>query len=82
MKLSYDGKGINEASASFCPRIATFTSEDDAKAFGHLFESSPDVLQALQELLNRCESHGCEKWFPHVIDRARLSILKAKGGAR
>jgi hypothetical protein len=78
MKLSFDGKGINDASNQYAPRIATFTNADAAQQFGKSLEAMPDLLTALQQLVDRCESHGCEKWFPHVIDRAKLAIERAK----
>jgi hypothetical protein len=33
---------------------------------------------ALRELLDRVEAHGCEKWFPHVVDRARKTLEAAQ----
>lgn len=78
MKLSFDGKGINDASDQFMPRIATFTNADAAQRFGKSLEAMPDLLMALQQLVDRCEAHGCEKWFPHVMDRAKLAIEGAK----
>ena len=78
MKLSFDGKGLNEASAPFVPRIATFTDADMAQRFGKPLEAMPDLLASLRELVSRCEAHGCEKWFPHVMERAKAALEKVE----
>lgn len=90
-KLSYDGKGINDKSAEFAPRIATFTSPEAATAFGPLFEASSDLLEALSAIsadFRADKDCGCDDsvdlgprpchWHKH--ERAiRLAIAKAKG---
>jgi len=82
MKISFDGRGLNDKSDQYAPRIATFSNDEMAQRFGTSLEAMPDVLAALEDLVARCEYYSCEKWFPHVMDRAHAAIAKAKGGAR
>lgn len=51
-KLSYDGKGINGPD-EFKTRIATFTSSEYAEEYGHLFETAPELLDALENMVKR-----------------------------
>lgn len=51
MKLSYDGKGINDLGDKYAPRVATFTGPDDGERFGSLFAASPSMLEALESVL-------------------------------
>jgi hypothetical protein len=32
------------------------------------------LRESLRELVGRCESHSCEKWFPHVMERAKSAL--------
>ncbi len=54
--LSFDGKGINDRD-EFRSRIATFTTEDHAKEYGALFAAAPELLAALNELLDAMWHH-------------------------
>lgn len=53
--LSFDGCGINNASAEYCPRILTIPQNlrDDPqiKALGKAVEALPALLEALEALL-------------------------------
>lgn len=41
-----------------------------------------DLLTALEGLLDAAEAEGCQKWWPHRMERARAAINKAKGLAQ
>lgn len=49
--LSFDGKGINNKSAEYAPRVATFSTAADAQEFGELFAHAPDLLESLMEMI-------------------------------
>ncbi len=66
-KLSYDGKGINDASDAYCPRIATFSSGLTADEFGPLFEAAPELL-ALAKLI-------IKEWEADTTDVARGALI-------
>jgi len=37
-------------------------------------QETRDAIYALSDLVGACKRHGCEKWFPHVIDRAEQLV--------
>lgn len=74
--LSFDGKGINGPD-QYRTRIATFTTDEDAKKYGKLFEAAPELLLRLKELLelaDRCI--GRRGWSQ--LDQAEAAIAKAE----
>ena len=49
-------------------------------ANAHLISAAPDLLSALDSLLNKINAHGLEnKHMIATIERAELAIAKAKG---
>lgn len=85
MKLSYDGKGINDKGQEYSPRIATFSDPDSADRFGNLFAASPDVLKCLRaivlnwELLNEEHFSGPSA---KLYNTAVAAIATAEGRKR
>lgn len=51
-KLSFDGKGVNDRSEEYAPRVATFTTPEYADRYGALFAAAPELLEALKILLH------------------------------
>jgi|APGre2960657404_1045060.scaffolds.fasta_scaffold241531_2 hypothetical protein len=58
--LSFDGCGINNASAEYCPRILTIPQamrdDQQIKALGQATAALPALLEALEGLLSRVSS--------------------------
>lgn len=91
-KLSFDGFGINGPD-KYRSRIATFTNDEAGKAYGKLFEASPELLGACIHALAKleCAAEKAEPgsqmahWFAgedHGLKSTlRSAIAKAKGGA-
>jgi hypothetical protein len=76
-KLSFDGKGINNKSKEYSPRIATFVDDQAAQEFGPLFEAAPEVLAYLKGLVHYFD--GLEgPYSDHKKDILDL-IAKAEG---
>jgi len=79
---TFDGHGINGAD-EYKSRLATLTNEGHAKNIGKLFAAAPELMEALEALLEHAEKYlrlgevgGKEK---RIIESARASIAKAKG---
>jgi hypothetical protein len=52
----------------------------NALADAHLISAAPDLLSALDSLLNKINAHGLEnKHMIATIEKAELAIAKAKG---
>ncbi len=81
MKFSYDGKGINDANDEYKTRLLTFNFEhvkdDERNEIGRLIEAAPDMLAALELLING-ELNTRPK-VNHAVSVARAAIAKAKG---
>jgi len=84
-KLSFDGKGINNKSKEYTPRVATFQRVGDAREFGSLFESAPEMLEALKIISAVLNDHVTDN-YPWQVEtmESRLnlinrSIAKAEG---
>lgn len=70
MKLTFDGMGLNDASAEYCPRVLTFAksvSPADRKkiagqivAASELLESAEAAFDALDALHNVIVKHGLD----------------------
>jgi hypothetical protein len=53
---------------------------ENALADAHLISAAPDLLSALDSLLNKINAHGLEnKHMIATIEKAELAIAKAKG---
>jgi len=37
-------------------------------------QETREAIYALDDLVGACKRHGCEKWFPHIIDRAEQLV--------
>jgi hypothetical protein len=54
--------------------------ESEKLANAHLISAAPDLLSALDSLLNKINAHGLEnKHMIATIEKAELAIAKAKG---
>jgi len=53
--LSFDSKGINDLDSEYAPRIATFTQPEYANLFGPLFEASPELYRALENIVSSAQ---------------------------
>ena len=79
--LSYDGHGIND-SDEYRSRIATFTGRcllDERDRFGHLFAAAPDLLAALVDLVNRCDTSETADGSSIDTLTAHVAIARASG---
>lgn len=89
--LSFDSRGINNASAEYCPRLFTIApghkNDPQAQALGHAFAAVPALLEALEHALPGLESDVlyCER-HPHLngldqeacLAHKRARIAKAR----
>lgn len=81
-QLSFDGFGINGPD-KYRSRVATFTNDEAGKAYGKLFEASPDLLSALQACLPTLEERAAEFGVEsEPLKLVRAAIAKATGGAK
>jgi hypothetical protein len=75
--------GENDAAIHNDVTIASIN--DDALAWeanAHLISAAPDLLSALDLILNKINAHGLEnKHMIAAIEKAELAIAKAKGAA-
>ena len=89
--LSFDGKGIN-ACGIYRTRLATFTSgcdDDQVTMLGPLFAAAPDLLAALQGMIDTLDEsevidhdfHGHDNDGTCQLCNARTAIAKAMGEA-
>jgi hypothetical protein len=62
-QLSFDGFGINGPD-KYRTRLATFANDEAGKAYGKLFEASPDLLAALELDLTFHSRFLCESSLP------------------
>lgn len=55
-RLSFDSRGINNASADYCPRLFTIApghaNDQQTQALGYAFAAVPALLEALEHLAN------------------------------
>ena len=63
IKLSFDGKGINVKSMEYSPRLATFSHSDTIndetiRQLGPIMAASPDLLQALKNIVSSAPLMG------------------------
>lgn len=81
--LRYDRHGINDGCGR---RLATFSEEGRPMAeagLGRLFAYSPDLLEALDGILQWwMESDGGDDMPAELFDRAQEALKAARGGAR
>lgn len=85
-ELSFDGKGINGPD-EYRTRIATFTSTERAKMYGELFESAPEMLEALVRAERKLSAYvgvcfGDKELTDTVLPMVRAAIYKAQGVER
>lgn len=84
-ELSYDGKGINGPD-EHRSRIATFANAEAAEKYGKLFESAPELLDALLLALPYVEmAEHDDAYKPGVVAKMvrtmRAAITKAQSHA-
>ena len=81
LKFSYDGRGINDKTNEYAPRIATFSeSYIGRKDIGRLLEAAPELLETLQSV--QMTLAGYVKRDIHMqaaLDKILATIAKAKG---
>jgi hypothetical protein len=74
---------IGEYEAAIHSDVTIASINDDAlawKANARLISAAPDLLSALDSLLNKINAHGLEnKHMIATIEKAELAIAKAKG---
>lgn len=75
--LSFDGFGIN-GTDQYRSRLATLTQYGQKQNVGPLFAAAPELLEALEEFLACGPNAGHNQ---DLIDQAKKSVSKAKGGA-
>lgn len=79
LKLSYDGKGINDTSQEYSPRVATFYNQAAANQFGDLFAAAPDLLNAAEMALKFIMAVRSDIGGSSECRELALAIGKAKG---
>jgi len=78
-QLSFDGFGINGPD-KYRTRLATFTNDEAGKAYGKLFESAPEMLQALRDALEVLET--AHRYFPKSIkNRDTFQLLNVEANS-
>lgn len=79
--LSFDSRGINDASGEYAPRLFTITpgrtNDPQMQALGHAFSAVPALLEALEALLARSQKH-----LPQNADHDGLKNCEALAKAR
>lgn len=79
--LSFDSRGINDASCEYAPRLFSITpgrtNDPQMQALGHAFSAVPAVLEALEALLERSQKH-----LPQNADHEGLTNCDAIAKAR
>lgn len=85
-ELSFDGFGSNDKRDEYVPRIATFTKPEYGEKFGKLFETAPDMAEALK-FFTRSGVHSNDNPIADVniptgvidgwVEKARAALAKA-----
>ena len=79
--LSFDSRGINDASREYAPRLFSITlgrtNDPQMQALGHAFAAVPALLEALETLLARSQKH-----LPQNADNNGLTNCDAIAKAR
>jgi hypothetical protein len=79
LEIATDRRTVEEARL-----IVRFKGQTNAKANGRLMAAAPDLLDALEELVERDRSEAAESGFTDDemswLEDARRAIAKAKGG--
>ena len=81
-RFSYDGMGINDKNDEYAARVATFPSgmlQPDKDALGNLFAASPELLDALKNLVKSLPIVGLSLAVEKDIQSAIIAIRKAEG---
>jgi hypothetical protein len=90
-RLSFDSRGINNASAPFCPRLFTIapghTNDPQTQALGHAFAAVPALLEALEAMLeayapfhqHSVDHKGGEEGLHSAVRKARSALTAAQG---
>ena len=87
--LSFDGRGINNASAEYCPRLFTIapghTNDEQAQALGRAFAAVPALLEALEivdEAFSKLPDYGeaftrPNGWSVQPLAKVRSALIAA-----
>ena len=55
-----------------------YTYQNRQNILSDAYNEIEELRDALRDLFNRCQAHGCEKWFPHVMERAAEALKEDK----
>jgi len=77
MEFTFDGHGVNDKGAEYCPRVATITDHGHDIKAGALLAAAPDLLAALELSIFTLSSALGED--DEVVRDGRAAIAKAKG---